>query len=217
MKCYLVQQGAEARESRVLVQYDGEWTEEDASQRLRREPGRIPSMYLSGRHVVSPDEAESVLGRQIEWLSELPEPRLSTRLARTTGGVVLALLLWAALSLAIVALVWSPTSFWRVLLVPIYLPAPVAAFVCVLVAGPKARSQSVKLAIALVVLGYVLCLPIPHGPLLASMSVFVRNPAEGFGYALMSSLVFVGIAYCGASAYLGARLAEAVASRKSSR
>lgn len=144
--------------------------------------------------------------------------------AHEVGALIIALAVWAGLSLAIVALAWRPTSIWWYVLLPLYLPAPVAAFVYVLVIGPSTRDAGVKRGIFLVVLGWVLASPLPDYPLWAQLpKVFEyfhavpttgEDPLLGVFIGSLLSFLLIGTFYCGYSGYWAGRLACLVLERR---
>lgn len=171
-------------------------------------------------------EVEHVLGREIEWLPELSPSRFNEGSARQVEAIVVAFGLWAVLSLAIVALVWRVEPDWTVwlfVLVPVYLPAPLAAFVYVFLTHPQTRKKRVKRAVLLAALGWVLSYPIPvqwlPTPTLRAIAFFHPLPvgmedAWGVYIALLISFWLIGIPYCLAAGWAAGRLAHRVLEKR---
>jgi hypothetical protein len=154
MKCYLAELLDGSAE--VFIQYRDEWTQEEPAGRTSREPGVIPIAFLANSRAAGCSDAERVLGREVEWLPEPCPESMWRAIGREAIALVVALGAWTELSLPIVALVWrvapSGTSFLFIL-VPIYLPAPVAAFVYVLPVHPRTHDKRATRAMSLAALG----------------------------------------------------------------
>jgi len=151
---------------------------------------------------------------------------LSKRMVRTVAREVMAfavaLALWTGLSLTIVSLAWRPTSVWWYVLLPLYLPAPAAAFIYVLLTAPRTRNEGVKRGVFLVVVGWVLVSPLPDYPLWAQLLKVFRyfgvvpttgeDPLLGVFVGSLLSFLLIGTWYCGCSGYwagqLGYRMRE---------
>lgn len=143
---------------------------------------------------------------------------------REIGALALALGIWAGISLLVVVFAWQPTSAWWYFVLPLYLPAPLAAFLYVMAVRPPTRDNCIKRGVFLVSLGWILGSPIPIYPLFAHYTrvfVFFRvvptsgeDPLLGmFVYSLLS-FILIGVAYCGYSAYWAGRLASRVLHRQ---
>lgn len=215
MNCYLLQRrdGSPV----IYLQYRDEWTEEDAAGRVRREPGPIPPDLLGALRPIARDEVPALLGRDIDWLRELP-PEPAWRLAgREAASLIVALAVWAGLSAAIVICAWRLSSVWWFILLPVYLPAPVAAFIYTSLAHPRTRESRIRHALIVTGAGWVLSNPIPGNPIFEQISrVFLHFhplPAawgDGVGVyvGLILSFWVVGIPYCGYTAYCVGNLVD---------
>ena len=171
---------------------------------------------------VACSEAQAALGREIEWLPEPPRAPIARVIGREVTALASALAIWAALYVPVVAL----ASTWGLTLLPLYLPAPVAAFAYVLLIDPRSRDQAIKRAILLVALGWAVTNPllIPGNPvfneILKASLFFHPVPMIGedplFGVWMYSFLSFwvIGIAYCGYLGYWAGRLADRLLEKK---
>ena len=144
--------------------------------------------------------------------------------AREIGALAFALGIWAGISLLIVAFAWQATSAWWYFLLPLYLPAPVAAFLYVFAVRPSTRDNCIKRAVFLASLGWILGSPIPIYPLFGQFTrAFVffgvvptsgEDPLLGVFFYSLLSFVLVGIPYCGYSSYWAGKWASRVLHRK---
>lgn len=159
-------------------------------------------------------------------MSTLLRKRHACALVRELGALIIALAVWSGLALLTIAFGWRPTSVWWYVLLPLYLPTPVAAFVYVLLVRPPTRKTSVKRASFLAALGWILTSPIPIYPLFAQFAgvfeFFHTVPTTGeaplFGtfYASVVSSCTIGIFYCGYSGYWAGRLGSLVLQKRDS-
>jgi hypothetical protein len=193
---------------------------------VARHRGTIPAWYLTDSRPLDCSEVEHVLGREIEWLPDLaPEPTLRW-IGREAAAIVVALGLWAVLSLAIIVFVWRVEpdwTGWLIVLVPVYLPAPLAAFVYVLLAHPKTQRKSVKRAVILAALGWVLSYPIPVQwlPTPTIRAIFFFHPipvgmedALGVYVTFLISFWPIGIPFCLVAGWAAGRFADAVLEKR---
>jgi hypothetical protein len=138
------------------------------------------------------------------------------RAAREAAALLAGLAVWTALGFVILAYGWDFGSAARIILLPLYAPAPLAAFVYVLILRPATTRACTLRGILMAEIGWLLTSPIPLIPLFWLYTrVFVHfhpvmPPGEdplfliGLG-SLVSSWV-AGIAYCAYSGYWAGRL-----------
>jgi len=225
MDCYLSE--AEDGTAEVLIQYRDEWTLENPAGQVLRRPGTIPAAQLVNSRPLGCSEVEQVLRREVEWLPEPPPEPILRVIGREAAAIIVALGLWAGISLAIVIFVWRVNLSWTsglpFVLVPIYLPAPLAAFVYVYLARPRTEQRRVRRAIVLVVVAWVLLLPVPAewlpSPTLRAVFFFHPIPvgmedAWGVLIYLLVSFLPIGIPYCYFTARAAARWADRVLSTR---
>lgn len=166
----------------------------------------------------------SVPRREVKSTADSPPgssaPVIGLRvIGREAAALVVSLALWTGLALVIVVFAWRFTSVWWFILVPPYLPAPLAALVYVLLLHPRSVKKSIKRAASLVAFGWVASNPIPGNPLFSEiLRVFLffhplpenQEGALGIAVGLLISYWVVGIPYCVCSAYWAACLGSAV-------
>jgi uncharacterized membrane protein len=139
------------------------------------------------------------------------------QVAHEAGALLAALAVWAGLAFLILAYGWSFNSGWRLIFLPLYVPAPVAAFVYVVIVRPGTTRACTLRGILVAEVGWFLTSPFPLIPL---FRVFTRiflhfNPVIPAGEDPLFGLFFVslvsswlaGIAYCAYCGYWAGRLA----------
>ena len=143
--------------------------------------------------------------------------------AREAGALVAALGVWTGLSLLIVAFAWRFGSVWWFVLLSVYFPAPVAAFLYALLIHRRAPGGMAKRALFLAALGWVVSNPMPFNPVFTEIvKVFLffhpippgdEDPLLGVWIGSILSYWVIGVWYCGYSGYWAGRSADLMLSR----
>jgi hypothetical protein len=138
--------------------------------------------------------------------------------SREVGALLAALAVWAGLGFVILAYGWTFGSAGSVIFLPLYGPAPLAAFVYVIILRPGTTPACIRRGILMAEVGWLLTSPFPLIPLFKLfMRVFLhfhpvvpRGEEDPLFYLYFEALVsawLAGIAYCAYCGYWAGRLA----------